>query len=83
MEEEQVFTIPLRDACKTQRKGRAAEAVKLVKQFIKKHLDVNEVRVSSDLNQKIWKKGAENPPRRIRARATKPTEDVAEVFSLE
>lgn len=35
MEEEQVYTIPLRDARKTQKKKKAAKAAKLVKQFVK------------------------------------------------
>lgn len=83
MEEEQVYTIPLRDVIKSSRKKRAAKASRLVKQFIKKRLGVSEVKIDSSLNQKIWSKGAEKPPSRIRVRATKLSDGVAEVFSLE
>ncbi len=83
MEEEKVFTIPLREARKTKRKKRAQKAVKIVKQFVKKNLGVDEVKVQSNLNQKIWEKGAEKPPRRVRAKAVKLSEGVAEVSHLE
>lgn len=83
MEEEQVYTIPLRDARKTQKQKRAAKAVKLVKQFIKKHANVSEVKISSDLNQKIWSQSAGDPPARVRVRAVKRSERVAEVSPLE
>lgn len=83
MEEEQVFTIPLRDARKTQSHKRAAKAVKIVKKFLKKHMKVSEVKISSELNQKIWSQSAGNPPSKIRVRANKITGEVAEAFPLE
>lgn len=83
MEEEQVYTISLRDAIKSARKKRAAKASRLVKHFIKKRLGVSEVKIDSSLNEKIWSKGAEKPPSRVRVRATKLSDGVAEVFSLE
>lgn len=83
MEEEQVYTIPLRDARKTQKKKKAAKAAKLVKQFVKKHAKVDEVKISSDLNQKIWNQGSENPPAKVRVRVNKLPEGIAEVSSIE
>lgn len=83
MEEEQVYTIPLRDARKTHRNKRAAKAVKLVKEFLKKHMKVDEVKVSSELNQEIWNRSAENPPSKIRVRANKITGEMAEALPLE
>lgn len=83
MEEEQVYTIPLREARKSKRNKRAGKAVKLVKNFLKKHLDVNEVKIDSSLNQKIWVKGAEKPPSKVRVRAVKISPELAEAYSLE
>ncbi len=83
MEEEQVYTIPLRDAKKIERYKRANEAVKLVKDYLKKHSKAKEVKISPDLNRKIWEKGAENPPSRIRIRAIKLDEETVEANSLE
>lgn len=83
MEEEKVFTIPLKNARKTGKKERAAKATKLVKKFIKKHMDVNEVKISAGLNKKIWSRGAEKPPVRVKVRASKLADDVAEASSIE
>lgn len=83
MEEEQVFTVPLRNAQDTQRHKRASAAVGIVKDFLKKHLKVNEVKIDSNLNQEIWARGAENPPAKIRVRAIKLDEETAEATFLE
>lgn len=83
MEEEKVYTIPLRAALKSKRQERSAKAVKIVKEYLKKHLDVNKVNISSDLNEKIWKRGIEKPPSRIRVRAIKQSPELAEATSLE
>ncbi len=83
MEEEQVYTIPLGDARKAERERRAGKAITLIREFLKKHLDVGNVIIDSSLNQKIWKQGAEKPPSKVRVRAVKRTDDVAEAYSLE
>lgn len=83
MEEEQVYTIPLADASKAERKRRAGKAVKLVREFLEKHLDVDSVIIDSSLNKKIWKQGAEKPPAKVRVRAVKRSDNVAEAYSLE
>ncbi len=83
MEEEKVYTIPLRDALKSKRHQRAAKAVKIVKEHLKDHLDVAEVDINPDLNEKIWRRGAEKPPSRIRVRAIKHSPELVEATSLE
>lgn len=83
MEEEQVYTIPLRGARKSERNKRAGKAVRLVKNFLKKHMNVKEVKIDSGLNQKIWAQGAEKPPSKVRVRAVKIDPELAEAYSLE
>lgn len=83
MEEEKVFTISLSDAQKTQRQKRAAKAIKLVKEFLKKHLKTNEIIIDSSLNHEIWKRGAGNPPNKIKVRASKLDDETAEALFIE
>ena len=83
MEEEQVYTIPLRNARKSSRKNRSARSIRIIKEFMKRHTDANEVKISSDLNEKIWDRGAEKPPAKVRVRAAITAEGVVEVSSLE
>ncbi len=52
-------------------KKRAARAVKYIKGFVRKHAkldDEYEVKVRPELNELIWKRGAGNPPGRVRVR---------------
>lgn len=83
MEEEQVYTIPLREAREAKRKERASKAIKIVKEFLMRNLKAEEVQVDSSLNEKIWDQGAEKPPSKIRVRAVKRPDGVVEVSSLE
>ena len=83
MEEEQVFTIPLRGVKETQRKKRAAKASRIVKEFLKKHLKVEKVKISSKLNEIIWEKGAEKPPSKVQVRVNKVSDELAEAEALE
>lgn len=83
MEEEQVFTISLSDAKKAKRRKRSAKAVKIVKEYLKKHLKVKEVKIDDSLNREIWNRGIERPPAQIRVRAVKLSDETAEAFSLE
>lgn len=83
MEEEQVYTIPLRDARKAKRHKRAAKAAKEIKEFLKRHVNASEVKIQSDLNEKIWERGAQKPPSKVRVRATKREENVIEASTLE
>lgn len=83
MEEEQVFTISLSDAKKAKRRKRSAKAVKIVKEYLKKHLKVKEVKIDDSLNREIWNRGIERPPAQIRVRAIKLSDETAEAFSLE
>ncbi|KXA89446.1 50S ribosomal protein L31 [candidate division MSBL1 archaeon SCGC-AAA259B11] len=83
MEEEQVFTISLSDAKKAKRRKRSAKAVKIVKEYLKKHLKVKEVKIDDGLNREIWNRGIERPPAQIRVRAVKLSDETAEAFSLE
>lgn len=83
MEEEQVYTIPLREARRAKKKDRAATAVKKVKEFIEKHMDADEVIIDPDLNEEIWNRSAEKPPSKVRIRAAKFSGGIVEVSPLE
>jgi len=66
---EKLYTIPLRKAYRKPRGKRANYAMKLVIDFLRTHTKADEVKIGSKLNEEIWKKGAEKPPRRIRVKA--------------
>ncbi|MHA2406586.1 MAG: 50S ribosomal protein L31e [Candidatus Hermodarchaeia archaeon] len=83
---ERLYTIPLGKAYEAVRKKRAKRAVNLVKTFIIRHMKVEEeadLTIDTALNEYLWTRGIEKPPRRVRVRATKDREGVVKVFLVE
>ncbi len=71
MPEEKVFTVPLREAFDKPRTKRAKIAIKILKEFLKKHMKAENVKIGKSINESIWKRGIQKPPRRIRIHALK------------
>jgi large subunit ribosomal protein L31e len=63
---ERTYTIPLRrETQKTSIKKKAKKAVTAVKEFIARHMKVEEVGIGPELNEQIWQNGIENPPHKV------------------
>jgi len=65
--EERVLTLSLRDAWATKRNNRTRAAVKTLKRQIAKHTK-KEPKLDKSLNQKLWARGDQKPPRKIKVR---------------
>ena len=72
--EERIYTIPLRRAWISPRKKRAPRAVRIVKSFIQRHMKPEAIVVSNEVNERLWSRGIEKPPRKVRIRASKDKE---------
>ncbi|MCW4029563.1 MAG: 50S ribosomal protein L31e [Candidatus Bathyarchaeota archaeon] len=96
MVEERFYTIPLQKALIRPPKKRAPRAMQLVQEFINKHMKVEmkasdeeeeeelpQLIVSQEVNEKIWGRGIEKPPRKIKVRATKDRDGNVTVFLAE
>ena len=91
--DERIYTIPLGRAWITPRRKRAPRAVRLVKGFVERHMKVGAATedeeeagrlvISNEVNEKIWGRGIEKPPRRIRVRAVKDVEGTVTVYLAE
>jgi large subunit ribosomal protein L31e len=92
--EEKVYTIPLSRAWISSRQKRAPRAIRLVKSFIQRHMKVKEevleegeegerVVISNEVNEKIWSRGIQKPPRKIRVRAAKDKEGTITIYLAE
>jgi large subunit ribosomal protein L31e len=62
------------------RTKRAPRAVRYLKKYIIRHMKADVVVIDPLVNEVIWKRGAEHPPRKIRIRAVKTDEETVEVF---
>ncbi|PVX24349.1 MAG: 50S ribosomal protein L31e [Candidatus Bathyarchaeum sp.] len=91
--EERFYTIPLRNAWISPRKKRAPKAARIVKKFVLKHMKIRleadeeeepeKLVIDNEVNEKLWSRGIEKPPRKIRVRVIKDTEGVVTVLLAE
>lgn len=83
--EERVVTVPLRDVQKVPDHERAGRAMTIVREHLAKHFDVDEdaVRLDPSLNETVWSQGQQSPPRKLRVRAARFSEDGGAVVEAE
>ena len=92
--EEKVYTIPLGKAWIAPRNKRATRAIHLIKAFVVKHMklkletgedeeEAERLVISEGVNRRIWNRGIEKPPRRIRVRAVKDKEGTVTLYLAE
>jgi len=94
--QERIYTIPLGKANVRPPKKRAPRAMQMIKDFVTKHMKL-EIRVeaeeeraelprliiSNEVNEKVWSRSIEKPPRKIRVRAAKDKDGNVTVFLAE
>lgn len=70
---ERIYTIPLGDAYGAVRNKRVPRAVKMVRAFVARHMKAEEERIllSSALNEHLWARSIQKPPRRVKVRLVK------------
>jgi len=94
--EERTYTIPLQRALVRPPKKRASRAMQLIRAFITKHMklemkvseeeeeeELPQLIISQEVNEKIWDRGIEKPPRKIRVRAAKDKDGNVTVYLAE
>jgi len=73
--EERIYTINLRKATlKAPRWEKSKKSVVVVRNFLKRHMKGDEVKVGKSITEIVWKSGNQNPPKSIRIHAVQ-TED--------
>ncbi|MFZ8922678.1 MAG: 50S ribosomal protein L31e, partial [Nitrosopumilaceae archaeon] len=73
-EVERVYTINLGKALLSVDTHRATRAINMIKEYGRKHMKVEDIKIEEDLAQQIWARGARSPPRKIRVRMSKTDE---------
>jgi large subunit ribosomal protein L31e len=81
--EERIYTIPLRRAWISPRKKRVPRAVRLVRAFIQRHMKPEALVMSNEVNEKLWSRGIQKPPRKIRVRAVRDREGTVTLYLAE
>jgi len=80
MATERTYIIPLRrEWLKVPKYKRAKKAVTGVKDFLKKHMKSENIKIGRNLNLKLWERGIKNPPHKIKITAVKEDDGTVKV----
>jgi|YelNatPaOPRAMG01_1025707.scaffolds.fasta_scaffold40065_5 large subunit ribosomal protein L31e len=93
--EERIYTVPLGKAWIMPPNKRAARAIRILRDFLKKHMKLEargegeeeeepkRLIITNEVNERIWSRGIEKPPRKIRVRAAKDKDGNVTVYLAE
>jgi large subunit ribosomal protein L31e len=93
--EERVYTVPLGKAWIMPPRKRTPRAMRMLRAFITKHMKLEAKKegeeeeeprtlvISNEVNERMWERGVEKPPRKIRVRAAKDKEGNITVYLAE
>lgn len=82
---ERIYTVPLGDAYDVPRNKRVPRAMKLLKEFVAKHMkaDGERVLISEALNKYVWQNSIQKPPRKVKVRLIKDDGEIRAYLSDE
>ena len=95
--EDRTYTVPLSKAWIMPPNKRAAKAMRILKKFIVKHMKLEARKegeeeeekepatlvITNEVNERVWSRGIEKPPRKIRVRAAKDKDGDVTVYLAE
>ncbi|TFG32500.1 hypothetical protein EU528_03155 [Candidatus Thorarchaeota archaeon] len=82
--DERIYTVPLRKAYWTgSRLRRANRSVRILREFVQRHMKPEDLLIQPEVNDHIWSRGMQKPPRRVRIRATKNADNLVRVYLAE
>ncbi len=77
--EEKIFTINIRKSIANAPKWeKSKKSVAVVRNFLKRHMKGDEIKIGQSITEEIWKGGNQNPPCKIRIKAIKTEEGEGE-----
>ena len=81
--EESIYTVNFRKAWITPEYKRTNRVVGILREFTRRHMKTDDIKIDQYLNRYLWQRGKRNPPRRIRVRMTKDESDTVVVSLYE
>ena len=81
---ERIYTINIRKATlKAPRWEKSKRSVAFVREFLKRHMKGDEIRIGKSITEEIWKSGNQNPPAKIRIHVVDREEEDKKVILAE
>lgn len=81
--EERIYTVPFSKTIygrRIPRSKRTPRAMRYLRAFVKRHLRCDDIIIDPEVNEFMWARGIQHPPRRVRIRAVKTEDDIVTVF---
>lgn len=81
VELERVYVINLRRTREVSRTKRSPYAIRLIRRFVARHMKVEpeKVKIDNSVNNIVWSRGIEKPPRRVEVKVTKYSDGTVKV----
>ncbi len=69
--DERIYIVPLAKARRGPRNKYSKKAVRYLREYMERHFKPESLVISQEVNEAIWARGIQKPPRKIKIRATK------------
>ncbi|BAW32154.1 MAG TPA: 50S ribosomal protein L31e [Methanothermobacter sp.] len=80
---ERTYTIPLGRVKNVPRTKRAPRAIRFIREFLKKHMKSEDIKLDSSINEKIWGRGMQKIPPKIKIKAIKEEDGTVRATLIE
>ncbi|MFX0104264.1 MAG: 50S ribosomal protein L31e [Candidatus Hodarchaeota archaeon] len=78
--DERIYIVPLAKARKGPRNKRAKKAIRYLRDYISRHFKPESLVITQEVNEHIWSRGIQKPPRKLKVRATKNIDGLVVVY---
>jgi large subunit ribosomal protein L31e len=78
--DERIYIIPLAKARKGPRNKWAKKSIRYLKEFMTRHFKPVSLVISQEVNERIWERGIQKPPRKLKVRVTKNIDGLCVVY---
>ncbi|MFX0024249.1 MAG: 50S ribosomal protein L31e [Candidatus Hermodarchaeota archaeon] len=78
--DERIYIIPLAKARRGPRNKRTKKAIRYLKEYMTRHFKPESLVITQEVNERIWERSIQKPPRKIKVRATKNTDGLVVVY---
>jgi large subunit ribosomal protein L31e len=82
-EAERVYTINLGKVWLSPNNQRAKRAINMIKEFSRRHMKTEQIKIDQELSHLVWQRGIRSPPRKVRVRMSKTDEGYVVVSPYE
>lgn len=78
--DERIYIVPLKKARNGPRNKWAKKSIRFLKEYMERHFKPESLVISQEVNEKIWERGIQKPPRKLKVRATKNIDGLVVVY---